>query len=245
MTIGRTRWIRLGSAIWLVVAAATLFAAQGTHPVSGRVIARVMGHEGADWLDRPERGQEEQPDRALDAIGIQEGAHVADVGAGSGYFTVRLARRVGSRGKVYAVDIQREMLARLDRRLKADNIGNVELVLSDDSDPRLAAASVDLILMVDVYHELAHPQEMLRRMRAALRPGGRLVLIEYRKEDPSVPIRLEHKMTVQEARLELEAEGFALAKRSDILPRQHILIFSPTSAPAPRTGLESPVSTAR
>jgi ubiquinone/menaquinone biosynthesis C-methylase UbiE len=202
-------------------------AAQATHPVSGRVIARVMGHEGADWLDRPERAQEEQPDRALDAIGIAPKSTVADVGAGSGYFTLRLARRVGPEGKVIAVDIQREMLARLDRRLKRDNIGNVELVHGAEDDPRLPPGSVDLILMVDVYHECSRPQEMLRRMRTALRPGGRLVLIEYRKEDPAVPIRPEHKMSVAEAKMELEAEGFVLASQSNVLPRQHILIFAP------------------
>jgi ubiquinone/menaquinone biosynthesis C-methylase UbiE len=199
--------------------------AQGTHPISGRAIARVMGHEAADWLDRPERAQEEQPDRALDAIGIPAGAAVADVGAGTGYFTIRLSRRVGDRGKVYATDIQREMLARLDRRLKADSIGNVELVQSTEDDPGLPPQSVDLVLMVDVYHELARPQQTLRRLRTALRPRGRLVLIEYRKEDPAVPIRLDHKMSVKEARQELEAEGFVLARQSDVLPRQHILIF--------------------
>jgi ubiquinone/menaquinone biosynthesis C-methylase UbiE len=206
---------------------AATFAAQGKHPVSGREIARVMGHEGADWLDRPERMSEEQPDRALDAIGIVPGSRVADVGAGSGYFTVRLARRVGPKGRVIAVDIQREMLALLDRRLKRDNIGNVDLVHSTESDPSLPPKSVDLILMVDVYHEFSRPQEMLRQLRSALRDGGRLVLIEYRKEDPTVPIRPEHKMSVAEARMELEAEGFAFASKSDVLPRQHILIFTP------------------
>jgi ubiquinone/menaquinone biosynthesis C-methylase UbiE len=209
-----------------VLALSTGLFAQATHPVSGRVIARVMGHEGADWLDRPERAREEQPERALDAIGVPEGGTVADVGAGSGYFTTRLARRVGPRGIVYAVDIQREMLARLDRRLKADNIGNVRLVEGDTADPRLPAAAVDLILMVDVYHELSRPQEMLRRMRAALKPGGRLVLIEYRQEDPAVPIREDHKMSVKVIRQELEAEGFVLSARWDVLARQHLLAFT-------------------
>jgi ubiquinone/menaquinone biosynthesis C-methylase UbiE len=209
-----------------VLALSTGLFAQATHPVSGRVIARVMGHEGADWLDRPERAREEQPERALDAIGVPQGGSVADVGAGSGYFTTRLARRVGPRGIVYAVDIQREMLARLDRRLKADNIGNVRLVEGDTADPRLPAAAVDLILMVDVYHELSRPQEMLRRMRAALKPGGRLVLIEYRQEDPAVPIREDHKMSVKVIRQELEAEGFVLSARWDVLARQHLLAFT-------------------
>jgi ubiquinone/menaquinone biosynthesis C-methylase UbiE len=232
----RRRILRSAAAGVMAASAAAAVAAtapvQGTHPISGRAIAQVMGHEGADWLDRPERVAEEQPDRALDAIGIPAGATVADVGAGTGYFTTRLARRVGRQGKVYAVDIQREMLARLERRLKADSIGNVELVHSSEDDPALPPTSVDLVLMVDVYHELARPQLVLRRLRTAMRQGGRLVLIEYRKEDPTVPIRFEHKMSVKEARQELEAEGFVLARQSDVLPRQHILIFEP--APAAR-----------
>jgi ubiquinone/menaquinone biosynthesis C-methylase UbiE len=207
----------------LIVAAPP--AAQTRHPISGRVIAGVMGHEGADWLERPERLREEEPDRALDALAIPRGATVADVGAGSGYFTVRLARRVGPAGTVYANDIQREMLARLDRRIRADNIGNVTLVLGEEADPKLPVAALDVILMVDVYHELAQPQVMLQKLRASLKPGGRLVLLEYRKEDPTVPIRFEHKMSKAEAQLELEAEGFVLDKVVDILPRQHILIF--------------------
>jgi ubiquinone/menaquinone biosynthesis C-methylase UbiE len=186
-----------------------------------------MGAEGADWLERPERLQEEEPDRALNAIGISPGARVADVGAGSGYFTVRLARRVGRQGKVYAVDIQREMLTRLERRIKADNLTNVELVLGKEDDPGLPPTSVDLILMVDVYHELSRPQEMLRRMRAAPRPAGPLSRSDPTAADSTVPLHYEHKMSVKEARQELEAEGFTLARQSDVLPRQHILIFTP------------------
>jgi ubiquinone/menaquinone biosynthesis C-methylase UbiE len=214
-----------GFVLLACLAFSTDLPAQARHPLTGRVIAGVMGHEGADWLDRPERLREEEPERALEAIGVPEGATVADVGAGSGYFTVRLARRVGKAGVVYATDIQREMLARLDRRLKADNIGNVTLVLGEEADPKLPAGALDLILMVDVYHELAQPQAMLRRLRDALKPDGRLVLLEYRKEDPTVPIRFEHKMSKAEARQELEAEGFVLAAAPDVLPRQHILIF--------------------
>jgi ubiquinone/menaquinone biosynthesis C-methylase UbiE len=186
----------------------------------------VMGHAGADWLDRAEREREEEPDRALEAIGIARGSTIADVGAGSGYFTVRLAKRVGPAGRVYATDIQREMLARLETRLASELISNVTLVLGDEADPKLPAAAVDLILMVDVYHELAQPQAMLRKLRAALAPGGRLVLLEYRKEDPTVPIRAEHKMSKRDAQLELEAEGFRLERVLDVLPRQHILVFT-------------------
>jgi ubiquinone/menaquinone biosynthesis C-methylase UbiE len=197
----------------------------GVHPISGRRFAAVMGYQGADWLDRSERVEEEQPDRALDIIKIQSGATVADVGAGSGYMSVKMARRVGPTGRVYANDIQPEMLALLQERLAKEKITNVEPVLGTTEDPKLPSSAIDLILMVDVYHEFQQPQIMLRRMREALKPGGRLVLLEYRKEDPSIPILYEHKMSVAEAKLEVEAEGFKLATVNEALPRQHILIF--------------------
>jgi SAM-dependent methyltransferase len=199
----------------------------GVHPVSGRTIANVMSHAGADWLDRPERESEERPDRAVAALGLEPGAVVADLGAGSGYFTVRLARRVGPSGRVFAADIQPEMLSLLRTRLEREALSNVELVQSAEDDPRLPPRTFDLILMVDVYHELARPQLILSKLLASLKPGGRLVLLEYRKEDPAVPIRPEHKMSVAEARLELEAEGFQLDRVDSSLPRQHILIFRP------------------
>jgi SAM-dependent methyltransferase len=213
----------------VVLAAATIaaqsLAAPGVHPVSGRRIASVMGWQAADWLERAERESEEEPDEALDAVGPLAGATVADVGAGSGYFAVRLAARVGSTGRVYANDLQPEMLKLLAARLARERITNVTLVQGSIDDPRLPAASLDLVLMVDVYHEFSEPQRMLRAIRTALKPGGRLVLLEYRKEDPKVPIRIEHKMTVEEARVELEAEGFRFSKVDARLPRQHILIF--------------------
>ena len=199
--------------------------AQGTHPLSGRRYAGVMGYQGADWLERSEREQEEEPERALEALDIATGATVADVGAGSGYMTIRMASRVGPQGRVYANDLQPQMLEMLRRRLEQQRISNVTLVQGTIDDPRLPAGAIDLILMVDVYHELSEPQRMLRRLREALKPGGRLVLLEYRKEDPTVPIRFEHKMSVAEARLEIEAEGFRLTRVDGRLPRQHILIF--------------------
>jgi ubiquinone/menaquinone biosynthesis C-methylase UbiE len=211
----------------LLVLATILLAAQqpGVHPVSGRRYAGVMSYEGAPWLDREERDVEEEPDRAINALGIQEGSTVADVGAGSGYMSVRMARRVGPKGKVYATDIQPQMLELLRRRLARENVTNIELVLGAIDDPKLPEAAIDLILMVDVYHEFSEPQKMLRGMMKALKPGGRIVLLEYRKEDPDVPIRYEHKMSVAEARQELEAEGFKFVKVDGILPRQHILTF--------------------
>ena len=205
---------------------AQVVATPGVHPISGRRFASVMGWQGAEWLERSERVSEEEPDRALDALGSLSGLTVADVGAGSGYFTVRLAARVGAKGRVYANDLQPEMLKMLDARLTRENVLNVSLVQGAIDDPRLPASSVDLILMVDVYHEFSEPQRMLRAMRAALKPGGRLVLLEYRKEDHEVPIRFEHKMSIAEAKIELEAEGFTLTRVDDRLPRQHILIFS-------------------
>jgi ubiquinone/menaquinone biosynthesis C-methylase UbiE len=196
------------------------------HPVSGRRFAQVMSAAGAAWLDRPERIEEEQPDRALDVLKIAKGAVVADVGAGSGYMTAKLASRVGPVGKVYAVDIQPEMLRLLGLRLKQQNILNVVPVQGEVNDPRLPADTLDLELMVDVYHEFSEPQTMLRHLRTALKPDGRLVLLEYRKEDPSIPIRPDHKMSVSEAKLELEAEGFTLSQVNESLPRQHILVFT-------------------
>ena len=222
----------LATAAALALAGVLTLAAQqaaitaGVHPISGRRFAAVMGYQGADWLDRAERVTEEEPDLALDAIRITPGSVVADVGAGSGYMTVKMAKRVGAGGKVYANDIQPEMLARLRQRLMREKITNVETVLGTPEDPKLPAAALDLILIVDVYHEFSEPQAMLRRMRDALKPDGRLVLLEYRKEDPAIPIRLEHKMSVAEAKLEVEAEGYTLARVDEVLPRQHILVFA-------------------
>ena len=196
-----------------------------THPVTGRHIAPVMGVGGADWLVRPEREAEEAPDAALDAIGIPRGAIVADVGAGAGYFTWRMAERVGPTGKVYANDIQPEMLVLLRKNIAARHLTTVETVLGAEDDPKLPPGQIDLILLVDVYHEFSEPQKMLRKMRESLKPDGRLVLLEYRKEDPTVPIRPEHKMSVEEVRAEVQPEGFRFEKNLDALPRQHILIF--------------------
>jgi len=213
--------------IALLLAAVVAAQAPGVHPISGRRFAPVMGYQGADWLERSERDQEEAPDIALDALKIPKGSSVADIGAGSGFITERLSARVGPTGRVFANDLQPQMLQILGRRLALRKITNVTLVQGTIDDPKLDPASVDLEIMVDVYHELSQPQAMLRRLRAALKPGGRLVLLEYRKEDPTVPIKFEHKMSVAEAKMELEAEGFALAKVDEALPRQHILIFTP------------------
>jgi len=199
--------------------------AQGVHPISGRKYAGVMGIGGADWLVRSERETEEQPDLALDAIGIAKGATVADIGAGVGYMSWRMAERVGPTGKVYATDIQPGMLELLRKNMEQRKLTNFETVLGAADDPKLPAGTIDLVLLVDVYHELSEPQKMLRHIRESLKPDGRLVLLEYRGEDPAVPIRPEHKMTVAQVKAELEPEGFRLDQLLEQLPRQHILIF--------------------
>jgi SAM-dependent methyltransferase len=221
----------IAGALAVAVAAATVVAmaqSPGRHPVTGRVIAPVMGVGGAGWLERPEREAEEAPATAIKALGLQPGQVVADIGAGSGYYTVRMASAVGTTGKVYATDIQPGMLDILRRRVARQGLTNVETVLGDPDDPKLPAGTLDLALMVDVYHELAAPQAFVRRLRTALKPTGRLVLLEFRKEDPSIPIRPEHKMSIAEVKAELEPEGFTLSTVLNDLPWQHILVLTRT-----------------
>jgi ubiquinone/menaquinone biosynthesis C-methylase UbiE len=185
-----------------------------------------MGVQGAPWLDRRERDLEEQTDLAVRLLGLKKGWTVADVGAGSGYFTVRMAKAVGEKGRVYANDIQPGMLDLLTQAVTKARVTNVTPVLGTVDDPKLPPASLDLILMVDVYHEFSQPQQMLRKMREALKPTGRLVLIEYRAEDPAVPIRPEHKMTKAQVKQEVEAEGFKQWRVYDDLPQQHLIVFT-------------------
>lgn len=212
--------------IYALIGVLPALAFQAEHPLTGRRIAPVMGVSGADWLERSERELEESPESALDAIGVKPGMVVADVGAGTGYMTLRLAARVEPAGKVYANDVQPEMLRRLRQNAVKNKLSNIETVLGSETDPKLPAGQLDLILVVDVYHEFSQPQKMLRKMREALKPDGRLVLLEYRKEDPTIPIRPEHKMSVQEVKVELEAEGFHLDQIIEKLPRQHIFVLT-------------------
>jgi ubiquinone/menaquinone biosynthesis C-methylase UbiE len=191
----------------------------------GREIAHVMGHQGAGWLERPEREKEEQPGKLMKALGLKGGETIADIGAGSGYFTFRLARKVGPTGTVYAVDIQKEMLQIIRRKIKAQKVSNVVPVLGTSTDPKLKEGSVDLILLVDVYHEFSHPYEMTVALVKALRPGGRLVFVEYRMEDPEVPIKLLHKMSEKQVRKEMAIHPVRHVKTLDVLPRQHIILF--------------------
>lgn len=198
---------------------------EDVHPITHRKIAQVMGAGGADWLVRPERETEEHPDEALDALKIPKGATVADIGAGVGYFTWRLAERVGPAGVVYGEDIQQAMLDKLRENMQTRHIANVREVLGKIDDPKLPKASVDLIILVDVYHEFSEPEKMLDRMREALKPNGRLVLVEYRGEDPKVPIKPEHKMTLKQVRAEVEPEGYRFDESIEVLPEQHIIVF--------------------
>jgi ubiquinone/menaquinone biosynthesis C-methylase UbiE len=196
----------------------------------GRQIALVMGHSAADWLERPEREKEEQPAKLLPLLKLKEGDAVADIGAGSGYYTFRLSPLVGDKGKIYAVDIQKEMLDIIRQRAKAKQVTNVVPVMGKISDPKLPEAGIDLILMVDVYHEFSHPYEMTEAMVKSLKPGGRLVFLEFRLEDELVPIKLVHKMSEKQVIKEMAAfPQLKHAKTYDDLPWQHVIVFEKTA----------------
>ncbi|HWZ42053.1 MAG TPA: class I SAM-dependent methyltransferase [Candidatus Saccharimonadales bacterium] len=192
----------------------------------GREIAQVMGPGGIPWLDRPQREDEEHPALVVDALELRGGETVADLGAGSGYFTFRIAPKVGPAGKVLAVEIQDEMIKTLRQRAAAQNILNVEVVKGGENDPHLPAHGVDVVLMVDVYHELAWPFEVMTKVRKALKPGGRVVFVEYRQEDPQVRIKEVHKMSVTQLEKEMKAVGLEHLRTVETLPIQHIIIFA-------------------
>jgi ubiquinone/menaquinone biosynthesis C-methylase UbiE len=191
----------------------------------GREIAHVMGHEAADWLERPERQQEERTDLLIPTLKLKPGEIVADIGCGSGYYTRRLAKAVETNGDVFAVDIQQEMLDLLTNNLASEHLFNVKPVLGTITDPKLPTASVDLILMVDVYHEFDYPFEMVAAMCRALKLGGRLVFVEYRAEDPAVPIKRVHKMSEAQVRKEMSVQPLEWVETIGTLPQQHIIVF--------------------
>ncbi len=190
----------------------------------GREISQVMGHLGAPWLERNNRVREERTELLVANLPLEPDADIADIGAGTGYFSFRMARRVPE-GTVYAVDIQQEMLDLIALRQAEGEASNVTPVLGTIRDPGLAPESVDLILLVDAYHEFSHPWEMGQAMARALRPGGYLILVEYRAEDPAVPIKRLHKMSEQQARREMQALGLSWARTEDFLPWQHFMVF--------------------
>ena len=190
----------------------------------GREIARTMGHRAARWLERPARVQEERPDAVVAKLRLKPDDVVADVGAGSGYFTFRLSHVV-PQGKVLAVDVQPEMLRIIERRARMHAADNVKTILGTIDDPKLPKGSVDVVLMVDSYHEFSHPREMILGILTGLKPGGRIVLVEYRGEDPNIPIKRLHKMTENQVKKEMEAVGLQWQETQHFLPQQHFMVF--------------------
>ncbi len=191
----------------------------------GREIAYVMSHYGISWLERPEREKEERVTLLLKNMDLKPGIAVADIGAGSGYHAVRISKMVGD-GKIYAVDVEPKMIDYLNKRIKEEGYKNIKTILGKEQSVELPAASIDIMIMVDVYHELSFPYEIARSMLDALKPGGKLFLIEYRAEDSSVPIKQVHKMTQKQAVKELKAAGFSFVKNMGNLPWQHCMVFS-------------------
>ena len=198
----------------------------------GREIAQTMHFTGAPWLVRESRQREEDCRLLLDALEIQPGQTVCDMGCGNGFYTLELAKLVGPRGLVYAVDVQPQMLGFLARRAAEEHLTNIRLVLGTPNDPRLPKGKMDVVLCVDVYHEFSDPETMLAKMRESLAVGGRLVLAEFRGEDPAVPIKPLHKMTKAQVRAELGPAGFECNREFDRLPWQHLLFFEVRSEPS-------------
>jgi FkbM family methyltransferase len=191
----------------------------------GRQIAHVMSHYGIDWLEREEREMEENTSLLLKNLAVKPGMVVADIGAGSGYHSALLSKMVGT-GKVFAVDVEPEMIAYLNARIKQEKLSRIVPILSTEQKVSLPENTIDMMLLVDVYHEFSFPYEMALSMRAALKPGGKLVLVEFRAEDPTVPIKTIHKMSEAQAIKEFKAAGFAFDKNIDNLPWQHCMVFT-------------------
>lgn len=202
---------------------------QGAHASAqeymGRKIAQTMHYSGAEWLLRASREREESTGEVIANLGVKPGMAVCDLGCGNGFYTLKLAQRVGESGRVFAVDIQPEMLDLLRQRAQAADIKNITPVLSAQADARLPQNALDLVLLVDVYHEFSHPQEMLQAIRASLKANGRVALLEYREEDPDVPIKPLHKMSKQQILKEFTANGFRLVEEYGKLPWQHMMFF--------------------
>jgi len=191
----------------------------------GRQIAQVMSHYGIDWLERPEREKEENTSLLLKNLAVKPGMLIADIGAGSGYHSALLSKMVGS-GKVFAVDVEPEMIAYLNERIKQEKLSRIVPVLSTEQKLPLPENTIDMMLLVDVYHEFSYPYEMTLSMRAALKPGGKLVLVEFRSEDQNVPIKSIHKMSEAQSIKEFKAAGFTFDKNIDNLPWQHCMVFT-------------------
>ncbi|QEG41871.1 class I SAM-dependent methyltransferase [Roseimaritima ulvae] len=197
----------------------------------GRVVAQPMSHLGAGWLIRPTREQEERPTESLKQLGLEPGMTACDMGCGNGFWTLMMARVVGENGRVLAVDIQPEMLTKLKQRTAQFGIDNVEPILGAVDDPKLPAGEVDLVMMVDVYHEFSHPESMLWSIRRSLKPNGVVALLEYREEDPRVPIKPRHKMSKPQIMKEYHKNGFKLVREYNDLPWQHLMFFARDDSP--------------
>jgi len=193
----------------------------------GRRIAPAMTHLAADWLIRGDRESEEDPDRLLSHLDLKPGLLVCDMGCGNGFYSLKIAKAIGPEGRVLAVDIQPEMLQLLSRRSIEANVENIDMILGTTTDPKLPDNKVDLVLMVDVYHEFSDPKSMLEKIRKSLKPTGKIALVEFREEDASVPIRPEHKMSKRQILKEYEANGFQLLSQYDGLPWQHLMFLGP------------------
>lgn len=197
----------------------------------GRTIAQTMHYQGAPWLIRESREREEDCTTMVKQLDLKPGMIACDMGCGNGFYTLKMAAAVGEEGKVLAVDIQPEMLRLLQARADEAEIKNIDRILGEVHDPKLPAGELDLILCIDVYHEFSHPVQMLAAMRKSLKPTGRLVLVEFRAEDESVPIKPLHKMSKDQVNKELTANGFRLARQFDGLPWQHMMFFARDDAP--------------
>jgi len=210
--------------------ATVVYTAKTPHPdgtgkvYQGREIAHVMGAAGGEWLERDTRQKEENVALAIAKLNLAPNSVVADIGAGTGYYTFRIAPKV-PQGKVYAVEVQDEFIAALETRKKELGLTNVAVIKGSNQSPNLPAGAVDLAIMVDVYHELEYPQEMLQAIHKTLKPTGKFLLLEYRAEDPTVPIKELHKMSVAQVNKELSANGFKLYQRENFLPIQHFLLY--------------------
>jgi ubiquinone/menaquinone biosynthesis C-methylase UbiE len=225
--------MRFATAFFFLSIAAPAFAQYSEIPRSddgigkvymGREIAHVMGHEGADWLERPERISEEQPDRVIDAMQLKPTDTVADIGAGTGYFSIRIAKKV-PRGQVIGEDIQPEMISLMQENVAKAGLSNVHPLLGTTEDPELPPGSVDKVLLVDAYHEFDMPKEMMQGIVRGLKPDGQVVFVEYRGEDPAVPILPHHKITEAQLSAEMGAVGLHLVRQYEELPWQHVLFY--------------------
>ena len=220
-------------AVLLVLGLASAPSSTAAEAYLGRELAQTMSHMGAPWLTRGERMAEERPDLLWAALGLEDGDQACDIGSGNGYHTLPMAQAVAPGGRAFAVDIQVEMLQKLAARADAAGVENITYVHNTQAGVGLAPDTCDLALLVDVYHELSDPPGMLRSLRAALKPGGELLLVEYRAEDPAVPIKRLHKMSKEQVHKELTANGFKLVRQLDTLPWQHALFYQRADGPDP------------